>query len=107
MGFSDFDDTAMDVHHIEPRTQDDRSALAYFPRGKPFLVQLSGTATPFKAPEGEDEGEDGYGASSVVSVEPEEGGRVAAAADLRSELRRGEAVRVGEEWFRVSTLEDR
>lgn len=29
-------------HHRTP--QDDRSATAYFPRGKPFLVQLSGKA---------------------------------------------------------------
>lgn len=28
-------------------------------------------------------------------------------ADLRREIRRGEGVRVGEEWARVSTMEDR
>ena len=27
--------------------------------------------------------------------------------DLRPEIRRGEAVRVADEWFRVSTMEDR
>lgn len=69
-------------------------------------MQLSGTATPFGGEDDEAE-EDDYGVSSVAMVAAEEGGRVAVTVDLRSEVRRGEAVRVGEEWFRVSTLEDR
>ena len=96
--------------HAHTHTQDERSAVAYFPRGKRFLVQLSGTATPFAGEDDEAVEEDEYGASSSVAmamVAAEEGGRVAVTVDLRSEVRRGEAVRVGEEWFRVSTLEDR
>ncbi len=188
------------THHPSPPLQDDRSAVAYFPRGRPFLTQLSGTASPHT------EKEEAAVAAAATYVDPEEGGRVAVTAgasgrwlvgrvcvaclgalgrwlvgrvcvaclgalgrwggagggvvslpaclaclpcllacwspvplppslshaatstppfhlffhiyahtymytcthtDLRCEVRRGEAVRVGEEWFRVSSLEDR
>ena len=73
--------------------KDDNNLPVYFTRGKPFYVALSGTGHSLQAST-EGGGEDGSG-------------RVGLTKDLRSEIRRGEAVRVGGEWFRVNTLENR
>ncbi|TFJ81164.1 hypothetical protein NSK_007508 [Nannochloropsis salina CCMP1776] len=75
---------------IDAYPEDDGNRPVYFHRGEPFLVSLSGSGRRLRSREGEDGG-----------------GRVGISHDLRSELRRGEAVRVGGEWFRVDILENR
>ncbi|GAB5033703.1 transcription initiation factor tfiie beta subunit [Nannochloropsis oceanica] len=70
--------------------KDDGGRPVYFPRGRPFLVSLSGVGQRLRRVEGEDGS-----------------GQVSTTKDLRCEIRRGEGVRVAGEWFRVNTLESR
>lgn len=80
-----------------------------FARGAPFLVALSGEVEVL------DDGATlrmtrGKPLLCPFLIKPrlrvQIGSRVRC-ADLRREIRRGEGVRVGEEWARVSTMEDR
>lgn len=73
-----------------------------FPRGEPFLVELDGlVAIPPPPPKTEDEGKDGD--NEGMPPPPQEVVFVDTDVDPRPQIRRGEAVQVGGQWFRVSS----